>query len=76
MTPPTCETCRYWAGLPGVGAVAGCRRHAPTVDPWGTAAWPTTHPRDWCGDHDPREPTVYEFLQAQLRGVYPNGSEP
>jgi hypothetical protein len=52
--PPTCATCRFqdprWSQEPerfdGV-----CRRQPPT-----SAGFPMVTPRDWCGEHQPKEP--------------------
>lgn len=70
MTPPTCETCRFWSGHPRTGAVADCRRHAPERDlsaAFPYRSWPMTDPRDWCGEYEPRETTVGEYLYRRMR---------
>jgi hypothetical protein len=54
MSERKCETCRWWEKY---SSRAGkCRSKAPFMD-FGSsdARWPFTAPKDWCGDHAPKE---------------------
>ena len=62
----TCGTCRWWGGrISGrVYDPGPCRRYPPQVmtnrpqpysDQWNV--WPTMKPGDFCGEHQPKEPT-------------------
>ena len=62
----TCETCRWWAlSVESYDEPANqCHRYAPRPTVWeqgrmfpGWAEWPQTLPDDWCGEHQPKEPT-------------------
>lgn len=58
----TCETCRWWASNadPDDEPLDQCRKHAPRPHNWedkSWAEWPQTLPDDWCGEHQPKEPT-------------------
>ena len=54
MSQKSCETCEYWQDLEDEPA-GECRRYAPhakrSMDAIrAVAAWPITHPHDWCGE--------------------------
>ncbi len=54
MGEKSCEKCEYWQELEDEPA-GECRRYAPhakrRMDSARTvAAWPITHPNDWCGE--------------------------
>jgi hypothetical protein len=56
----TCETCRFWSIDDDAGGE--CRRYAPRPATLETASdawqnWPATLSGDWCGEHQPKEPT-------------------
>lgn len=63
----TCETCRWWNQWPwqqNDGVRDGeCRARAPIPHPPGPVAYrpdrkfPQTDRNDWCGEHQPKEPT-------------------
>lgn len=64
----TCETCRWWEPEPGQNGnpeeTGICRRYAPRphvyeehgCDP-AFPIWPRTLHDEWCGEHQPKEPT-------------------
>lgn len=66
----TCETCRWWVGpgfrtnttcgawkAPGDGYAWGdCRIRAP-IPSGADLDFPRSHKDDWCGEHQPKEPT-------------------
>ncbi len=50
----SCEDCEYWQDLDEEPA-GECRRYAPHAKrrmdaTKAVAAWPITHPHDWCGE--------------------------
>lgn len=68
----TCGTCRCWLGpLSFDGERGACRRYPPmpitSEFAWrgatymeadrADAVWPLTNADDWCGEHQPKEPT-------------------
>ena len=54
----TCETCRWWDKPPRKDQVLGqCRRRPPVWHQGIARLWPTSMGIDWCGEHQPKEPT-------------------
>lgn len=62
----TCESCKWWAdGYRENGGTwidadgwGDCRRRAPTHNPsCDYTDFPRSHRNDWCGEHQPKEPT-------------------
>lgn len=58
----TCESCRWWDAPWNLNRSGNCHRLPPTGQtefeingrrPRGI--FPTAHPDDWCGEHQPRE---------------------
>lgn len=65
-----CGTCKFWdtsASLVSDDATAQCRRAPPFWDErTGAAVWPFTEETDWCGEHQPDEPTDAVPTSLQL----------
>ncbi len=62
MSEKNCEVCEYWHDLKNEPA-GECRRYAPHAKRSmeahrAVAAWPITHPNDWCGDFSPKRDRV------------------
>ena len=60
----TCETCRWWDRNFNSNLSGCCRRYPPSgvkgYQPDGLRPrgdFPTAHQFDWCGEHQPKEPT-------------------
>lgn len=70
-----CENCRFWLVAEThweTGAVINgrCRRQAPIREatdsyPGHQAVWPVTGPSAWCGEWQPTEEAVQDWVLAQ-----------
>lgn len=73
-TPGFCQDCPYWgAPSPGVGN-AICRRYPPSAGAGFGAAWPTTSPAQWCGEHPVRKAQIEAWNNPSEQT--PEGGDP